>query len=105
MRIGQIGVIAPFLLYGVRWPAVASCPQVIPLYFVLAERLHQPSNRAVCDDAASATSNAPDHIRGIKSAKSDDDGRTSSVLVPHLPLGGDRRRANVDNHRSSATRR
>ena len=49
MRIAKIGVIALFLFMALG-ELVASCSQVIPLFCVLAERLHQPFKQAVCDD-------------------------------------------------------
>ncbi|STK48268.1 Uncharacterised protein [Escherichia coli] len=49
MRIAKIGVIALFCLWRSA-ELVASCSQVIPLFCVLAKRLHQPFKQAVCDD-------------------------------------------------------
>ena len=75
MRIAKIGVIALFLfmaLGGIGGVMLAGYTFIC----VLSERLHQPFKQAVCDDRRQCTSNrSSDHIRGIKSAKSDDDGR------------------------------
>ncbi len=77
MRIAKIGVIALFLFMalGRNWWRHA---RRLYLYFACwLSACTSLSNSRSAMIAASATSNAPsDHIRGIKSVKPDDDGRT-----------------------------
>ncbi|MGQ7097613.1 hypothetical protein ACUOAQ_04795, partial [Escherichia sp. SP-MK] len=49
--IGLSGFYTAYVIQGALLvELVASCSQVIPLFCVLAKRLHQPFKQAVCDD-------------------------------------------------------